>query len=152
MSFIAALHDRAAAAARRIVFPETADDRTRAAVAELARRSIVRPIVVLDPAAPETHASVRGLGVDVLDPVQQPLPESALNDFLSRKAARGLTKEQGRSILHTPLHYADAIVALGRADGCVAGAIHTTGNVLRAALWLVGPAKGVRTVSSAFYR
>jgi phosphate acetyltransferase len=29
--------------------------------------------------------------------------------------------------------------------------MHTTGDVLRAALWLVGPDEGVRTVSSSFY-
>jgi phosphate acetyltransferase len=151
MSFLEGLHARAAAAARRIVFPESADERTRAAVSELARHGIVRPIVLLDPSAPETHDAVRALGVDVLDPAQQPLPESFLNEFLSRRAARGITKKEGRAILHTPLNYADAMVALGRADGCVAGAVHTTGDVLRAALWLVGPAEGVRTVSSAFY-
>src|SRR5207248_6477207 len=36
-------------------------------------------------------------------------------------------------------------------DGCVAGAIHTTGDVMRAALRTVGPADGVTTVSSSFY-
>jgi phosphate acetyltransferase len=50
-----------------------------------------------------------------------------------------------------PLYFADSLVRLGEADGCVAGAAHTTADVLRAALWLVGPAEGVRTVSSAFY-
>jgi phosphate acetyltransferase len=43
------------------------------------------------------------------------------------------------------------MVACGQADGCVAGAIHTTGDVLKASLWTVGPADGVRTVSSSFY-
>jgi len=42
-------------------------------------------------------------------------------------------------------------VRWGLADGCVAGAVHTTADVLRAAIWLVGPAAGVRTISSAFY-
>jgi anti-anti-sigma factor len=42
-------------------------------------------------------------------------------------------------------------VRRGEVDGCVAGAVHTTADVLRAALWLVGPAPSVRTVSSAFY-
>ncbi len=46
---------------------------------------------------------------------------------------------------------ADGLVALGEVAGCVAGAVHTTGDVLRAALWSVGPAAGVTTVSSAFY-
>jgi len=151
MSFREALHTRAAAAARRIVFPESADERTRAAVSDLARRGVVRPIVLLDPSAPETHDAVRALGVDIIDPAQQALPESSLNEFLKRRAPRGITKEEGRTLLHAPLHYADAMVALGLADGCVAGAVHTTGDVLRAALWLVGPADGVRTVSSAFY-
>jgi phosphate acetyltransferase len=43
------------------------------------------------------------------------------------------------------------MVALGQADGCVAGAVHTTGEVLRAALQLVGPAEHTATISSAFY-
>jgi phosphate acetyltransferase len=33
----------------------------------------------------------------------------------------------------------------------VAGAVNTTADVLRAAIWLVGMAEGVRTVSSSFY-
>ncbi len=151
MNLLESLHSRAAAAARRIVFPESADERTRAAIVRLAERGIVQPIVVLDPSAPETHAGSRALGVEVVDPTRQPLPESALNEFLRRHAARGITKEAGRAILHGTLHYADAMVALGEADGCVAGATHTTADVLRAALWLVGAAPGVRTVSSSFY-
>ena len=47
--------------------------------------------------------------------------------------------------------FADALVARGEADGCVAGAVHTTADVLRAALRSSGAAAGVRTVSSAFY-
>jgi phosphate acetyltransferase len=43
------------------------------------------------------------------------------------------------------------MVRRGEVEGCVAGAAHTTADVLRAALWLIGPAPGVRTVSSAFY-
>ena len=151
MSFLDGVHRRAAAAARRIVFPESADERTRAAVSQLARRGVVRPVMILDHSTPASHAAVHALGVEVLDPMRQPLPESVLNEFMSRHGARGITKEEGRAILHTPLHYADAIVSLGDADGCVAGAVHTTGDVLRASLWLVGPAPGVRTVSSAFY-
>jgi phosphate acetyltransferase len=49
------------------------------------------------------------------------------------------------------LFLADGLVHRGDAEGCVAGAVNTTADVLRAALWLIGPAVGVRTVSSAFY-
>lgn len=151
MTFLQQLHDRAGAAGRRIVFPESADERTRTAIAELDRRGIVRPIVVLDPGAPHSHSAVRALGVEVRDPASDRLAAAAVTEFLSRHGARDLTKAEGEAILHTPLFYADALVSLGHADGCVAGATHTTGEVLRAALWLVGPANRVRTVSSSFY-
>jgi phosphate acetyltransferase len=151
MTFLADIRARAAATPRRIIFPETADDRTRAAIAEVARLRIAEPIAVLDPSAPETHAAVRRLGVDVRDPATDPLTAAAAEQLLSRRAARGLTNEQAAAFLHTPLFFADAAVAAGEADGSVAGAIHTTGEVLRAALWLVGPAPEVKTVSSSFY-
>jgi phosphate acetyltransferase len=43
------------------------------------------------------------------------------------------------------------MVAGGQADVCVAGAVHTTSEVLRSALRNVGLAPDVRTASSAFY-
>ena len=151
MSFLADVQTRAAASVRRIVFPESADERTRAAVRELARRKIVEPIVVLDRAAPASIDAVRALGVAVRDPADDPLASSAAEDLFVRRRRKGLTKEQATDLLHTPLFFADALVAAGEADGCVAGAVHTTGDVLRAALWMVGPARGVQTVSSSFY-
>jgi len=151
LRFLAGLQTRAAASVRRIVFPESADERTQAAVRELARRRIVEPIVVLDHGAPASFAAVRGLGVATRDPAEDPLTESAAEALFERRQRKGLTKDEANALLHTPLFFADALVAAGEADGCVAGAVHTTGDVLRAALWMVGPATGVQTVSSSFY-
>jgi phosphate acetyltransferase len=150
MTFLAGIQSRAAALGRSIVFPETADERTRSAIAELAARRLVRPVAILDPAAPETHAPLRALGVEVREPGADAVPATAVDRLLGRRG-QTLTKAQVIDLLCTPLFFADAMVAEGQADGCVAGAIHTTGDVLRAALWTVGPADGVRTVSSAFY-
>jgi phosphate acetyltransferase len=150
MTFLAGVQARAAALRRSIVFPETADERTRAAISDLKQRGVVRPVAILDPAAPETHDAVRALGVEVRDPVTDPLASEAADRLVERRAGK-LTKSQAIELLHTPLFFADAVVAHGQADGCVAGAVCTTGDVLKAALWTVGPADGVRTVSSAFY-
>ena len=150
MNFLADVHARAAASVRRIVFPEADDERTRAAVAELQRQRIVEPIVVLDPQRPESHASIRALGVEVRDPASDDLTVRAAGRLHERRADK-LTKDAAIDLLHTPLFFADALVADGQADGCVAGATHTTGDVIRAALWVIGPREGVRTVSSSFY-
>lgn len=150
-TFIEVVRSRAARNPRRIVFPESADPRVRAAVEVLTRDRIVDPIVVLDRAAPDSHGAVRALGVETVDPLTDPRRERAVADLLERRARKGLSAEQAEEHASHPLFFADALVRHGDADGCVAGCVYTTADVLRAALWLIGPARGVQTVSSAFY-
>jgi phosphate acetyltransferase len=49
------------------------------------------------------------------------------------------------------VNFGAALVAMGEAEGAVAGAVVTTPDVLRAALWAIGTAPGVHLVSSSFY-
>jgi len=150
-SFIDDIRARAGQRLRRIVFPETADLRVRTAVEVLARERIVEPIVLLDPASPDTHGSVEALGVETIDPLRDPRRARTISDLLERRAKKGLTEDAAATFASDPLFFADGLVRRGDADGCVAGCVYTTGDVLRAALWLSGTAPGVRTVSSAFY-
>jgi len=149
--FIDLLRVRAARQRRRIVFPESADLRVRNAVEFLARERIVEPIVVLDPRAPDTHSAVQALGVETVDPTSDTRRMRTVDDLLAARRAKGLTDAAAVQHALNPLFFADALVRHGEADGCVAGCVYTTADVLRAALWLIGPAPGVRTVSSAFY-
>lgn len=122
IGFIENVRRRAAALDRTIVFPESSDPRILEAVTLLARSRIVRPVLVLDPAAPETHGAARATGAATIECDGSPL-----------------------------LDFAGLLVARGTFDGFVAGAVHTTADVLRAAIRIIGPAPGVSTVSSAFY-
>jgi phosphate acetyltransferase len=72
-------------------------------------------------------------------------------ELYAARSAKGMTEAEAAVHARSSLIVADALVRWGRVDGCVAGAVHTTADVLRAALWLVGPAAGTSTVSSAFY-
>ncbi|HEY9227850.1 MAG TPA: phosphate acetyltransferase [Gemmatimonadaceae bacterium] len=151
MTFLADVQARASQTRRRIAFPETGDERTLIAATELARRRIVDPILILDPTLPESHARVRALGLEVKDPLTDPLALDAAHRLHGKRQHKGLTKEGALELLHTALYFADALVADGIVDGCVAGAVNTTADVIRAALLMVGPQEGVNTVSSAFY-
>lgn len=153
--FLGGLQDRARAARRTIVFPECHDPRTVDAVAGLLEREVVRPVLVVDAGA----LNVQGAAIERLvargarvEEVGAPARHAATAArLLARRAAKGLTPEEADRLAAVPLYAADAMVAAGEADGCVAGAVHTTADVMRAALWLIGAAPGVRTVSSAFY-
>lgn len=149
--FIQRVRARAARLDRRLVFPESADPRIRAAIATIGELGIAEPVAVLDPAHPDTHAAVRALGVETVDPAADPRRAFVADLLLERRADRGLTEAEALQLAGTPLFFAGGLVAAGMAHGCVAGAVHTTGDVLRAGLWTVGVAPGIRTVSSAFY-
>ena len=150
--FLAGVRSRAADVCARIVFPEASDLRTRNALETLARERIVQPTIVIDgPEAGRQAAWFERLGVRVVDPYDRGIQERVRDAIAQYGSRREWPKDRIESLARDPLWVADALVQFGEVDGCVAGATHTTGDVLRAALALVGPAPGVRTVSSAFY-
>ncbi len=107
MTFTDGLEARARRLGRRIAFPEGDDPRVAEAAAILARRGVVRP-VVLEAEAEDAEAPGR-------------------------------------------LQRAVAMLRGGEVDGVVAGAVHTTAEVIRAGLKGVGLRPGVRTLSSSFF-
>lgn len=149
--FLEGVRTRASALSRRLVFPETADPRTIEAVTALKAKGIVEPVLVLDPAAPETHARALAVGVECVNPADDARREELKATLLELRRRKGMSAGAADACARDPLYFADWLVRTEAVDGCVAGAINTTAAVLRAALWLVGPAAGVRTVSSAFY-
>ena len=149
MDFLARVRARAAAAHRRIAFPESADRRVREAAEVLASEGILEPILVVDPSDPAAVAAP-GSGVAVLE-ISSAVRRETAEHLLASRGAKGLTVEVAERLAATPLYVAASLAGRGAIDGCVAGAVHTTADVLRAALWLVGPAAGISTVSSAFY-
>lgn len=147
-AFLDQVHRRAAAYPRTLVFPEATDARTVEAALALHRRGSARPVLIRRSDAP---TGVIPLGIEAWDPLTDPRHGQVVTHLLARRAAKGLTEAEAVRLAKDPLYFADALVALGEADGCVAGAARTTAAVLRAALWTVGTAADVRTVSSAFY-
>jgi len=155
-SFLARSRARAALLQRRIAFAEPSDRRTVDAVRTLLAERVVRPLLVVgaDDSERPPAAVLRDLvaaGAETADARDPAVRARVVDLLLARRAAKGLTRDVAESLAGRALYVADALTALGEVDGCVAGAVHTTADVLRAALWLVGPAPGVRTVSSAFY-
>lgn len=150
MGFADSLRARAALSPRSIVFPESGDPRVLAAVRRLHQDGIVRPIIVRDPEAPFGRDDVPS-GVEVIDPATDPRVEALRDALLERRRHKGLSVAEATRLARTPLYVADYLVRIGAADGSVAGCVLTTAEVMRAAFWLIGPGRDVRTVSSAFY-
>jgi phosphate acetyltransferase len=82
-----------------------------------------------------------GMAIPVLVVDRPPLAEAP-----GRAGLQFIQAENGSA-----LEFAHKLVASGRADACVAGAVYTTGDVLRSAIRNIGLAPNVRAASSAFY-
>jgi phosphate acetyltransferase len=150
-AFIEDVRARAGAARRRVVFAEAWDERVLTAVGTLAGQGIVEPVLVLDPARPASHAAARALGLETLDPATDPRRDRVAADLIAARAHRGMDAATASALAVDPLYFAADLVRHGEVAASVGGCVYTTADVLRAALWLVGVARGVRTVSSAFY-
>lgn len=148
------VQQRALERSQVIVFPEGDDARTLEAVARLQLGGLVRPLVIgradrVRPAV-ERHGA-DGHGVDVVDHERDPRFELFVRELHEFRRAKGWTEDDARQRLRDPLVFGAALVRAGHAHGSVAGASRTTGDVLRAALQVVGTAPGIRTVSASFY-
>lgn len=122
------LHLRAKQNPRRIVFPETSDIRIREAIVEIQHQKLAVPVELIG-----TEYS-----------------EHIVEVLLARRGGKGLTTEKARELAKHPLYIAGYMVHAGLADAAVAGAAHSTGDVIRAALSTVGTAPNTSTISSYF--
>jgi phosphate acetyltransferase len=136
VSFRSQLLERAARRKARIVLCEGEDSRVQAAVEQLRSQQIVEPIVV------------GGSGVN---PSRDPRIGRIAQLLRDRRPDRIRDGVHALDVAADPVNFGAALVALGEADGCVAGAACPTGEVVRAALWAIGTAPGVSLVSSSFY-
>ena len=151
MSFLTDLHSRAAESPRRIAFAESADERVLEAVRRLRKQGVALPVLVLDPAAPASHAAARATGAECVDPSHDPHSDRLVEALIAARAHKGLTLQGAERLAEDPLVFATWLLHERAVHASVAGAMRTTADVLRYALWLIGAAEGTETVSSSFY-
>lgn len=152
--FRESIQERARALQRIVVFPEGTDERTLDAVARLQIAGLVKPLVLGEPE--QVRAAVHRFGgdaahIDVVEHTTDPRFELFVRELHGLRASKGWSEDDARTKMLDPLVFAAALVRGRHVHGSVAGASRTTGDVLRAALWLVGTAPGMNTVSAAFY-
>ena len=135
-----------------IVLPETMDRRVLEA-AEMILKYEVADLILIGKNK-EIELASKGLNLEkatIIDPFTSSLTEELVQLLYELRREKGMTLEQARDLLLTDyMYYACMLVKIGRADGAVSGACHSTSNTLRPALQILKTAPGVRLVSAFF--
>ena len=136
-----------------IVFPEGEEERVIKAAIFLAKNELVKPILL------GSHDKVKSLAksidfdelkIEIIDPPISEYCQPWANSYYEMRKHKGMTPEQADQAIKNPLYFGAFMLKEGLADGAVAGSINTTGDVLRAAIQIVGLAPNVSVVSSSF--
>jgi phosphate acetyltransferase len=156
MNLLNRLLPRAQAANKRIVLPEGHDPRVILAAIQARRDRMATPVVLATPdelatAEKKAGASLAAAGVQCLDYTTSDLLPQLAAAFYEKRKAKGLTTAEAAETLRSRrLFFGNMMLALGLADGLVAGSIASTPDMLRAAFQCVGTARGIQLGSSCF--
>jgi phosphate acetyltransferase len=153
MSLLAEIREKASKMGKTIVLPEGTEERTLQAIKGIIDQKIAHPILLGDESEIKGLASKIGAdltGAEIINPEQAPFFDDFVQTFYEMRKNKGVDLDKAKKTMLNPLFFASMMVKAGKADGEVAGAENTTGNVLRPALQIIKTAPGISSVSGAF--
>ena len=135
-----------------IVFPEGNDARILGAAVRLAAEGLIKPVLLGTTSEIAAVAEAKGLDISKLE-LRDPqtdaiLPEMA-QAFFERRNGKA-TEEQAQAMVKDPNYFGTMLVYMGKADGMVSGAVHSTADTVRPALQIIKTRPGVSRTSGAF--
>ncbi len=154
MDLIKQIVERAKANKQRIVLPEGTEERTIIAADNLIADGVADIILIGNPTEIKNLATKLELNniekATIVDPQNYAKKETYTNLLFDLRKAKGMTIEQAAKLAADPLYIGCLMIKNGDADGEIAGAQNTTGDVLRPALQIIKTAPGISVVSGAF--
>jgi phosphate acetyltransferase len=147
------IRERARKARAHIVLPEGTEPRVLSAARaimsdEIAQVTLLGDQTAVGKAAADAHLPLGR--AQVLDPTRAASFESYAAALRQQEPERFTTDDDARRQMADVLWFGAMMVRQGHADGMVGGAAHTTADLLRAAIRVVGLAPGIKTVSGYF--
>ena len=134
-----------------IVYPESNDERILGAAARHAKDGLLVPVLVGEVEATKALAKEKGIdlgNIEIVDPKTYVDFDTMVASFVERRKGK-VDEEKARTMLLDPNYFGTMLVYMGKADGMVSGAVHSTGDTVRPALQIVKMAPGASRVSGA---
>ena len=145
--------ERARQNPQRIVLPEGEEIRTLTAANRILAESIAKIILLGSRTKILQIADDNGLqnirNAQIINPEESEFFGKYADLLFELRKSKGLTREEAAELVKNPLYFGCLMIKNGDADGELAGAQNTTGNVLRPALQIIKTEQGINVVSGA---
>ena len=153
MGFVDWVIEKAKSKPRRIVLPETEDERVLKAAGMIQAEKIAPVILIGEP--DKVSGNLKSLGItdefEIVDPAKASWTDDFAHEYFEMRKHKGITEQQAKAVMADYIPHGIMMLHKGKADGLVAGAAHSTGDTLRPALQILKTAPGVKIASSLFF-
>lgn len=154
MNFAEKMKNKARSLGKRLVLPEGTEPRTIAAARIILDEKLAVSVTLLgkrkEITAAAAAAGIDLTGIMITDPASSDDRVRYANEYFALRKHKGLTEEAAADQITAPLKWGAMMVRLSDADGMVAGAANSTGNVLVAAFTIIKTKPGTSYASSCF--
>lgn len=136
----------------RIVLPEGKEPRILEAASRLHKEGILVPVLVGSVDAIKAVAAEKNIdieGVEIVDPANYDEFDAMVDSFVERRKGKATIEDAKKKLLDEN-YFGTMLTYMGKVDGMVSGAVHSTGDTVRPALQIIKTKPGVSRTSGAF--
>lgn len=131
---------------KKLVLPESYDERVQKAAEIIIREKIAQVILLGDPAK---LSQIKG--AEIIEPKNYTRTTELANLYYERRKHKGATLEEAQKLMTEDAAFIGAgLVGIGAADCMVCGCLTATAKVIKSGLFCIGMQKGISLVSSYF--
>ncbi|GAA9858225.1 phosphate acetyltransferase [Helicobacter pylori] len=153
LAFQMSLEKKAKKQIKKVVLPESEDERILKAAHRLNAMGVVGLILLGDKEAIHSQAKNLNLNlenVEIIDPNTSHYREEFANHLYELRKLKGLSEQESQQLVLDKTYFATMLVHSGYAHAMVSGVNHTTADTIRPALQIIKTKPGVSLVSSVF--
>ncbi len=138
----------------RLVLPEGRDIRVLKAAEMIIKERFTTDLIVLgNPDELRSTAKQEGIdlnGVNLLNPETSAKLDEYTNMLLESRKHKGLSENEAHATMKDEVYHGAMLLKQGIVDAMVSGSATPTSKTVRAALIIVKPKEGIRTISGSF--
>ncbi len=137
---------------KKIVFPESSDERVLRACEAISKSRIAKPIILGNPKEILEKAEKLKINlkeIEIIDHLRSLKSDEYSKSLFNLRKQKGMNEEQAKNMIKDALVFGAMMIEKNDADGMIGGAHYSTAETIRIAFQIIGTRKGIKKASGA---